>query len=411
MWITLSFSDIVNSYKSRLSIDGLTIRDEYINSIKDGFTDSFDNNVNYKEVLYKKRNEINYTTGIKVHVFQVKGDTEKNAKDDVKRIVFKDLDFVCESGDLLQFSGYEWLVVTTNNIDHIKSCIVMQCSGSLIFTKNHVSYTVPYLLNTSGQGMGLDDNQMKYFSEISNFIFMRIPDNNVNRLLETNDLLKLGRRSYKIVADSDIVNNGILIFKMEVVLENAVTHTYLVNILNGSSVSIQNGTTLQLQVETKDNDDVISNPTLTYSSSNTAIANVSNSGLVTSVAVGNCVITVSGHGVSDTINLTIVSSVQDNITYTLTSVSLPDYEIKYNIQKTYTAKKFNNGVEVVGAQFDFTVTPDLGVPIDSYSFVVIDDFSCSIRALKYSYWITLKAVDRSDNSKFKELRIKLRSVL
>jgi len=35
----LSFSDIVNSYKSRLSIDGLTIRDEYINSIKDGFTD------------------------------------------------------------------------------------------------------------------------------------------------------------------------------------------------------------------------------------------------------------------------------------------------------------------------------------------------------------------------------------
>jgi len=404
----LSFSDIVNSYKTRLSIDGLTIRDEYINSLTDSFTDSFDNNVSYKEVSYKKRNELNYTTGIKVHVVQIKKDTEKVALDDFKRIVFKDLDFVCESGDLLQFSGYEWLVVTTNNIDHIKSCIVMQCSGSFIFTKNHVSYTVPYVLSTSGQGMGLDSDTMKYVSEISNFIFMHITDNSINRLIEISEVIQIGRRSYRVTTDSDIITNGILIFKLEVVLEDAETHVYTVDILNGD-VSIQNGSTLQILTEVKDNDDVISNPTLTYSSSNTAIASVSNSGLVTSVAVGNCVITVSGYGVSDTMNLTITSIVQNNITYTLTSISQPDYEIKTGITKTYIAKKFNNGIEVIGIQFNFEVIAT-SVPSSAYTLNVIDTNSCSIKCNSFVHNIVLRATENA-TSNFVEKSVKLRSPL
>ena len=404
----MSFSDIVNSYKTRLSIDGLTIRDEYINSLTDSFTDSFDNNVSYKEVSYKKRNELNYTTGIKVHVVQIKKDTEKVALDDFKRIVFKDLDFVCESGDLLQFSGYEWLVVTTNNIDHIKSCIVMQCSGSFIFTKNHVSYTVPYVLSTSGQGMGLDSDTMKYVSEISNFIFMHITDNSINRLIEISEVIQIGRRSYRVTTDSDIITNGILIFKLEVVLEDAETHVYTVDILNGD-VSIQNGSTLQILTEVKDNDDVISNPTLTYSSSNTAIASVSNSGLVTSVAVGNCVITVSGYGVSDTMNLTITSIVQNNITYTLTSISQPDYEIKTGITKTYIAKKFNNGIEVIGIQFNFEVIAT-SVPSSAYTLNVIDTNSCSIKCNSFVHNIVLRATENA-TSNFVEKSVKLRSPL
>ena len=406
----MSFSDIVNSYKSRLSIDGLTIRDEYINSIKDGFTDSFDNNVNYKEVLYKKRNETNYTTGIKVHVFQVKKDTEKIALDDFKKVVFKDLDFICESGDLIKFDGYEWLLTSTNNIDYIKSCVVQQCSSSFTFVKNHISYTIPYVLSTAGQGMGLDSDVMKYISEISNFVFMRIPDNTDSRLLEINDIVQLGRRSYKIVADSDIINNGLLIFKMEIVVENAETHVYTISILNGENASIQNGTTIQLQIESKDNNEIISSPTLTYSSSNTAIASVSNSGLVTSVAIGSCVITVSGYGVSDTINIEIVSSVSNNYTYILTANIEPSSEIKYNISKIYTCKRFLNGVEQTGVSFNFSIIPDYGVTSDSYSMTVLGINQVSIKALKYTNWITLrcKDIDRNFDT---DLRVKLRSVL
>ena len=406
----MSFSDIVNSYKSRLSIDGLTIRDEYINSIKDGFTDSFDNNVNYKEVLYKKRNETNYTTGIKVHVFQVKKDTEKIALDDFKKVVFKDLDFICESGDLIKFDGYEWLLTSTNNIDYIKSCVVQQCSSSFTFVKNHISYTIPYVLSTAGQGMGLDSDVMKYISEISNFVFMRIPDNTDSRLLEINDIVQLGRRSYKIVADSDIINNGLLIFKMEIVVENAETHVFTVEILNGSSVSIQNGSTLQLNVNILDNNEIISpSPTITYVSSDITKATVNSSGLVTAIAEGSCVITVTSNGVSDTVNLTVTASSQNNITYTLTSVSQPDYEIKTGVTKTYIAKKFNNGIEVTGIQFNFEVIAT-AVPISAYTLSIVNTNSCSIKCNSFVHNIVLRATENA-TSNYKDKDIKLRSPL
>ena len=405
----MSFSDLVNSYKTRLSIDGLTIRDEYINSIKDSFTDSFDNNVSYKEVSYKKRNETEYTTGFKVHVFQVKKDTEKVELDGFKRIVFKDLDFVCESGDLLQFGGYDWLVTSTNNIDHIKSCVVQQCGGTFIFVKNHMNYTVPYLLSTSGQGMGLDADTMKYISTISNFIFMRISDNDVNRLLEINDVIKLGRRSYKIMSDSDIINNGILIFKLEVVVEDAKSHIFTVDILNGD-VNIQNGTTLQLNVNVLDNGEIISpTPTITYVSSDITKATVNNSGLITGISEGSCVISTTSNGVSDTINISVVSSVQDNITYTLTSVSQPDSEIKYGVTKQFVARKFNNGIEVTGIQFNFEVIAT-SVPSSAYTLNIIDTKSCAIKCNQYVYNIVLRATENA-TSNFIEKAIKLRSPL
>ena len=405
----MSFSDIVNSYKSRLSIDGLTIRDEYINSIKDGFTDSFDNNVNYKEVLYKKRNETNYTTGIKVHVFQVKKDTEKIALDDFKKVVFKDLDFVCESGDLIKFDGYEWLLTSTNNIDHIKSCVVQQCGGNFVFVKDHMSYTVPYVLSTSGQGMGIESTIMKYISEISNFIFMRIPDNVTNRLLEINDIIKLGRRSYKIMADSDIVNNGILIFKMEVVVET-VSNVFAVDILNGSSIQIQNGSNIQLNVNILDNGEIISpTPTITYSSSDATICTVSSGGLITGLTNDDCIITVTSNGVSSNIIVTVTADSQSNITYTLTSVSQPDYEIKTGVTKTYIAKKFNNGIEVTGIQFNFEVIAT-SVPSSAYTLSIVNTNSCSIKCNQYVYNIVLRATENA-TSNFVDKDIKLRSPL
>jgi len=409
----LSFSDIVNSYKSRLSIDGLTIRDEYINSIKDGFTDSFDNNVNYKEVLYKKRNETNYTTGIKVHVFQVKKDTEKIALDDFKKVVFKDLDFVCESGDLIKFDGYEWLLTSTNNIDHIKSCVVQQCGGNFVFVNNHVSYTVPYVLSTAGQGMGLDSDVMKYISEISNFVFMRIPDNNSTRLIEINDIVRLGRRSYKIVADSDIINPGLIIFKLEVVVESAITHVFTVDILNGSSLQIGRTQPLTINAELKDNDVVVSSPQLTYSSSNTSVATINSSGVVTILTVGSVVFTValtSDSSVKDTINVEIIESTQTNYTYEIISNISPSSEVKYNQTKVFTASRYKNGVLETGVNFTFEVIPGT-TPTNKYELLTLSGNTASLKTLGYSYFVDLKATDQEFPTKSVLINIKLRSVL
>jgi hypothetical protein len=59
-----------------------------------------------------------------------------------------------------------------------------------------------------------------------------------------------------------------------------------------------------------------------------------------------------------------------------------DSEIKINTFKTYTATG--------GTQFTFSVIGN----IDSYILTALNDYQCSIKALKYPYYITLQAVNK-----------------
>jgi hypothetical protein len=112
----LSFSNLINTYRDRLSSEGLTLHDQYMNTITNSIVDGFEDNVSYKAVEYRKIGELVYTT-IDTHVFQVKRDTEDKSLDSMKRIIFKDMNFISNSGDLLKFNNADWLVTSTNNID------------------------------------------------------------------------------------------------------------------------------------------------------------------------------------------------------------------------------------------------------------------------------------------------------
>jgi len=411
----LSFSDIVNSYKSRLSIDGLTIRDEYINSITDSFTDSFDYNVSYKEVSYKKRNELNYTTGVKIHVFQAKKDTEKIALDDVKRVVFKDLDFVCESGDLLQFDSNTWLVTSTNNIDHIKSCVVQQCNNNLKFVKNHISYTIPCVISTVGNSMGLGIDEMKYVSDIDDFIIVRVVNNVDSQLISINDIFKLGNKwNWRVENISDVIDNGILVLKLKWVAESAESANYVLTITNGNSLQIGRTQPLTINAELKDNDIVVSSPQLTYSSSNTSVATInSTTGVVTILTADSVIFTValtSDNSIKDTINVEIIESTQTNYTYELVANMLPSNEVKYNQTKVFTASRYKNGVLETRVNFTFEVIPDT-TPTNKYEFLTLTGNTTSLKALGYSYFVDLKATDVEFPTNSVQVNVKLRSVL
>lgn len=411
----MSFSDIVNSYKSRLSIDGLTIRDEYINSITDSFTDSFDYNVSYKEVSYKKRNELNYTTGVKIHVFQAKKDTEKIALDDVKRVVFKDLDFVCESGDLLQFDSNTWLVTSTNNIDHIKSCVVQQCNNNLKFVKNHISYTIPCVISTVGNSMGLGIDEMKYVSDIDDFIIVRVVNNVDSQLISINDIFKLGNKwNWRVENISDVIDNGILVLKLKWVAESAESANYVLTITNGNSLQIGRTQPLTINAELKDNDIVVSSPQLTYSSSNTSVATInSTTGVVTILTADSVIFTValtSDNSIKDTINVEIIESTQTNYTYELVANMLPSNEVKYNQTKVFTASRYKNGVLETRVNFTFEVIPDT-TPTNKYEFLTLTGNTTSLKALGYSYFVDLKATDVEFPTNSVQVNVKLRSVL
>ena len=97
----------------------------------------------------------------------------------------------------------------------------------------------------------------------------------------------------------------------------------------------------------------------------------------------------------------------DNITYTLVGNSQSDAEIKYNQIKTYVAHKFNNVTEIENIDFVFSIIAG-NTPSNAYQLITINGNSCSIKALKYGYTITLRA---TDNDNYIDKSIQLKSLL
>lgn len=80
--------------------------------------------------------------------------------------------------------------------------------------------------------------------------------------------------------------------------------TPIVTISNGETATLEVGETLQLNVTKEHTDDAI-----TYTSSNTEVATVSDTGLVTAVAKGEATITAEAGDITDTIKITVTEAV------------------------------------------------------------------------------------------------------
>ncbi len=83
-----------------------------------------------------------------------------------------------------------------------------------------------------------------------------------------------------------------------------------------------------------------------------------------------------------------------------------DDEIRVGSVKTYQAIKYINGIADPMAQFDFSII-DTGVPISAYTMTILNDTSFSIECKEYVYYLTVRATDRLDNTKFAEIQIRL----
>ena len=113
--------------------------------------------------------------------------------------------------------------------------------------------------------------------------------------------------------------------------------------------------------------------------------------------------------IQDSIGIEIVDLPQDNFTYTLVGNILPDTEIKSGSTKIYTAHKFNNGIEIMDAIFDFSIIAGT-TPSSAYVFSVLSGNSCSIKCNSYTYYVTLRGTDVG-NGEIVEKVIKLRSIM
>ena len=312
------------------------------------------------------------------------------------------------TGSLIEYEGFDWLI--TGNVDDLqayKSAGMVKCNNTLKFynkNQNHILYNIPCIIIDK---ITTDLQENKFLLTIDCDILVMIANNEINNLISPNDIFKIGRYSYYITKPDDVTKPGLIILPMKFTEEMQEEHLYTLEILNGNSVDVQISTELQLNINVYDNGTLISPlPSLIFTSSNELIADVSENGLVNIYdIVDNCNITVSlesDNSVFDIININVIENVQNNITYSLTSESLPDNEIILTQTKVYEVNKYNNG-NLVEQTFTFSIIGDLS----AYQLVVLDGNSCSVKALKSGSVIILKAIDDSNGEiVLKDIRLK-----
>lgn len=390
-------------YERKLKISGNTTRDRQINSFKNSITNDFQNSPSYFDIYLNDNTE---ATGVQI-VDNSSVLNEKN--DDIKMMIMQPNDSL-SVGDLITWNSQKWLVTAVEKVGNIYfTGQIIECNNTLTFYKNGILLEVPCVVSGVGNSLGFNTDETKFVSDLSDFVLVRVPNNEISQLIQINDIFPLGRRNFKVTNDSDIIESGLLIFKMKVVAQEAESHIYVLTILNGSDLSINNTQVIQLNTQVTDNNSIMfPTPTISYTSSNTAICTINSLGLITPIATGNCTIfakLTSDLTISDNISVEVIALPQNNFSYTLTGNIQPDTELKLNQIKTYVAQKYNNGSPIVQT-FAFSVIGDL----TAYQLTIIDGNNVSIKALKSTGSITLRALDNSDGVTYKDKVIQLKNI-
>lgn len=137
-------------------------------------------------------------------------------------------------------------------------------------------------------------------------------DGNAWRVTLIDNITKVGLISLSLgkdsVSSSDDTTNEIA---------DANLHKYAIT-LNSTSESIPETSTYQISSVITDNNITVSNPTVTYRSSDETIATVNSNGLITALKVGDCTITISIGTVSQILSISVTEKTTSTTSYSYT---------------------------------------------------------------------------------------------
>lgn len=329
-----------------------------------------------------------------------------------KKLSFN-IDSNVHTGSIIEFDNKIWLVVSKIfDKQAYKVGSVLECINTLNLHQNGILYQIPYVVfdNIALTRMGYDTNT--YFSTPNSKMMIMVADDSITRQIQRSDIFMLYdidgiQDNYEVIDVNRVRNSGLIIFEMAWASDKQTLPNYSIQITNGTDIQLTLTQTIQLNVQVyKDN--VLLSPTpseIVYNSSDESIITVSNTGEVQAIFEGDAKITVSYGNVSTSININVSNIAQDNFTYEIVG----EDSIVKNYSKNYIANKYNNGVLVQDTEFDFSIIAD-DVPENAYTLTIISDTECSIKANANTYYITLRAMDRIDNTQYSDKIIKLRNI-
>jgi len=299
-----------------------------------------------------------------------------NRQADIRTITTKE---EIKRGDLINWDGENWLIIS--EIGHKRYSyykgIIQRCNYNIKFNFKGTIKEFPCIVDS--RVFDIETNQ--YVSIPAGKIVVTMQDNNDSGNIKINDRFIKMKQAWK-VSGIDRTKNGLLILHCDLdmisssddvvnEIANAGDYVYTLEITNGETASIQEASTLQLNTQVKLNGNIVDNKTVVYSCDNTSIATVDETGLITALQAGECIITASlaeNSNVYDTISITVTALPQHNYAVTISGST----SIVKNYTSTYTATFTDNAVPITEESF-FYITADDGVSTTTLATIESQD--------------------------------------
>ena len=191
-------------------------------------------------------------------------------------------------------------------------------------------------------------------------------------------------------------------------------HTYTLTLSNGDAVNVLLNDIIQLNLSVTDNGIAVTNPIVTFTSSDSNIVSVDNIGKIMGVALGQAIVTakLTYHDtILDSITITTVETLTHSYTINITGSTT----IKLGQSQSYVAHIYDNGSEVFDKSVVWSVRNQDGTISPAYATITTSTGnSVTIKANSSSTYVNkyiiLKATLSDDETVFKEFIVQLKSL-
>lgn len=204
-------------------------------------------------------------------------------------------------GSVIVMKGQPYVIISDKDADESNAFY------SAIAQKTNVIINgVPFVVDTATYG----EAQGSIFTQVDGDVIIYTGFNKNTNKIKVNDYINAFGNSYQ-VSNKFVKENIIYIhLKQTTTMPDHYKITY-----NGfTSFDIKESTTYQLSYTVTNNDIVVENPTITYSSSDETIATVDSNGLMTMLKEGTVNITATAYDASVTTAMTITDTSQPSVT-------------------------------------------------------------------------------------------------
>ena len=211
-------------------------------------------------------------------------------------------------GSVIVMKGQPYVIISDKDFDESNAVY------SAIAQKTNVTINgIPFVVDTATYG----EAQGSIFTQVDGDVIIYTGFNTITDKIKVNNHINAFGNSYDVI--NKFVKENILYIHLK---QTTFVPDHYKIVYNGvASFDIKDSTTYQLTYTVTNNDIVVENPTITYSSSDETVATVDSNGLMTMLNEGTVDITATAYDTSVTTTMTIANTSAPTYTLSITSSS------------------------------------------------------------------------------------------